>query len=84
MLMKTLRQLLGFSILKRLLLTAAGALLSGGHPASAQAPAIGISAPRGAAATGAIAGRVQNEVTGKYLNKARITIPGTTLTTFTD
>ncbi len=84
MLMKTLRQLLGLPMLTRLLLTAAGALLSGGHPASAQAPAVGVSAPRSAAATGAIAGRVQNEITGKYLNKARITIPGTTLTTFTD
>ncbi|MBL9188440.1 MAG: TonB-dependent receptor [Opitutaceae bacterium] len=37
-----------------------------------------------AAATGEIAGRVQNEATGQYLNNARVTVRGTDLTVFTD
>jgi TonB-dependent receptor len=35
-------------------------------------------------ATGSIAGRVQNEATGQYLNNARVTVKGTDLTVFTD
>ena len=35
-------------------------------------------------ATGEIAGRVQNEATGQYLNNARVTVKGTDLTAFTD
>jgi len=38
----------------------------------------------GQSATGTITGRVQNVVTGQYLNHARITIKGTDLTGFTD
>ncbi|MBI5692838.1 MAG: TonB-dependent receptor [Verrucomicrobia bacterium] len=34
--------------------------------------------------TGTISGRVQNEVTGQYLNNVRITVAGTALTVFTD
>jgi hypothetical protein len=37
-----------------------------------------------AQSTGSISGRVQNEATGQYLNNARITVKGTTLTAFTD
>ncbi len=34
--------------------------------------------------TGSISGRVQNEATAQYLNRARITVKGSDLTTFTD
>jgi iron complex outermembrane recepter protein len=36
------------------------------------------------AQTSSISGRVQNEATGQYLNKARVTVKGTSLTVFTD
>src|SRR5436190_10111303 len=35
-------------------------------------------------ATGTISGRVQNVVTGQYLNNARVTLKGTTTTVYTD
>ncbi len=41
----------------------------------------GISA---ASSTGTISGRVQNVVTGKYLNKARVSVKGTDLVAYTD
>lgn len=37
-----------------------------------------------AAGTGTISGRVQNVVTGQFLNKARVTLKGTTTTVYTD
>ncbi len=37
-----------------------------------------------AAATGTVGGRVLNEVTGQYLNNARVSVRGTELTAFTD
>jgi TonB-dependent receptor len=37
-----------------------------------------------AQATGSIAGRVQNEVTGQFLNNARVTVKGTDTNVFTD
>ena len=37
-----------------------------------------------AAATGSITGRVQNVVTGQYLNQARVTLRGGDHVTFTD
>ncbi|MES2697396.1 MAG: TonB-dependent receptor [Verrucomicrobiota bacterium] len=36
------------------------------------------------ASTGAVSGRVQNEVTGQYLNNARVTVKGTELSALTD
>ena len=36
------------------------------------------------AATGSVTGRVMNAEDGKYLPRARITIPGTNIETFTD
>jgi TonB-dependent receptor len=47
----------------------------------AQAPG---GAARAEAATGAISGRVQSEVTGQYLLNVRLTVKGTALTAFTD
>ncbi|WP_414662210.1 TonB-dependent receptor [Horticoccus sp. 23ND18S-11] len=46
----------------------------------------GAEGPRGAAvqSTGAISGRVQNVVTGQYLNNARVSVRGTDLIAFTD
>ncbi len=46
---------------------------------AAPAPAAGPSA-----GTGTITGRVQNVVTGQYLNNARVTLKGTTTTVYTD
>ena len=34
--------------------------------------------------TATVSGRVQNLVTGQYLNKARVTVQGTNIVTFTD
>ncbi|MEY4940577.1 MAG: hypothetical protein RIQ93_2312, partial [Verrucomicrobiota bacterium] len=39
---------------------------------------------RAAQSTGSVSGRVKNAVTGQYLNKARVTVQGTSLLTFTD
>jgi iron complex outermembrane receptor protein len=41
-------------------------------------------APAGRETTGVIAGRVQNEVTGRYLNNARVTVKEANLRVFTD
>jgi iron complex outermembrane receptor protein len=40
--------------------------------------------PEATRGTGTIAGRVQNVITGKYLNKARVSVKGTTLSALTD
>ena len=45
-------------------------------PASASAQSSG--------STGTLTGRVQNEVSGQYLNNARVSIKGTNLSTLTD
>lgn len=58
------------------------ALVSGA--ASALAASAGPPAATATAATGTISGRVQNVVTGQYLNKARVTLKGTTQEVFTD
>ncbi|MBM3853278.1 MAG: hypothetical protein FJ399_08990, partial [Verrucomicrobia bacterium] len=42
------------------------------------------SAQLAAQATGSISGRVQNEVTGQYLNNARVTVKGTGVSVLTD
>src|SRR5215213_8967056 len=44
----------------------------------------GTAAAASAHGTGVISGRVQNVVTGNYLNKARVTVKGTDLVTYTD
>lgn len=65
-----------------LLLASLLALASGAAPTLA-APA-SPPAATASAATGTISGRVQNVVTGQYLNKARVTLKGTTQEVFTD
>lgn len=57
-------------------------LLVPGHAASTNAADPSVS--RSSQATGGITGRVQNVVTGQYLNNARVSIRGTTLVTYTD
>ena len=55
-------------------------LTVGGCEAFAAAPA----APAGTTETTSISGRVKNAVTGQYLGKARVSIKGTELVTYTD
>jgi TonB-dependent receptor len=61
------------------LLALAGPAFTGARAATA--PASAATAPQG---TGTITGRVQNVVTGQFLNKARITLRGTTQVVYTD
>src|SRR5438270_535475 len=53
-------------------------------PCAALFPLAAISSAPAAETTGAIEGRVFNPGTGEFLEKARITIEGTSLETFTD
>ncbi len=68
-------------LIRHVLLASLLAVAPAASPAlhAAPAPATGPSA-----ATGTISGRVQNIVTGHFLNKARVTLKGTNTTVYTD
>src|SRR5688572_20283205 len=75
------------STMKQLPLLATFVLAIGGlvPPYLAAQPNASATTPsRGTHATGTIMGRVQNVVTGNYLNKARVTVRGTDLVAYTD
>jgi TonB-dependent receptor len=79
-----LRSLSSHTMSKSIIALLAGCLALAGVSSAVQAATASSPAAGSAQATGTITGRVQNVVTGQFLNKARVTLKGTTTTVYTD